>query len=259
MDKRGLAIVDVGPLFHISFSLSLSWANPFIFKVLALPRLKCDGISESREPPNKSGLLILWMAKAFVDFHCSVSFLIYPFFPLNQADLEQSRSGWHANVTGRIAASKGVKIVRQRDVLTGVALWRTAKMHPRGRKREEGDGGYWLARFAACPADFHFMGRESQSPLGVYNPPPLPTLPLPIPHHFIGLSGCVAAVRGLQWSIHVGILSQLDCCTTMDIPICYWIPPTYFPLIRILPPCLTCCCPMVSCGDASMRLCPPWH
>lgn len=188
MDKRGLAIVDVGPLFHISFSLSLSWANPFIFKVLALPRLKCDGISESREPPNKSGLLILRMAKAFVDFHCSVSFLIYPFFPLNQADLEQSRSGWHANVTGRMAASKGVKIVRQRDMLTGVALWRTAKTHPRGRTSEEGDGGYWLARFAACPADFHFMGRESQSPLGVYNPPPLPTLPLPIPHHILLVS-----------------------------------------------------------------------
>lgn len=78
MDKRALAIVDVGPLFHVSFSLSLSWANPFIFKVLALPRLKCDGISESRKPPDKSSLFIPRMAKAFVDFHFSVPFLIYP-------------------------------------------------------------------------------------------------------------------------------------------------------------------------------------
>lgn len=78
MDKRTLAIVDVGPVFRISFSLSLSWANPFIFKVLALTRLKCDGISESREPPDKSSLFIPRMAKAFVEF-CSVSFLIYPF------------------------------------------------------------------------------------------------------------------------------------------------------------------------------------
>lgn len=158
-----------------------------------------------------------------------------------------------------MAASKGVEIVQQRDTLAGVALCRTAETHPQGPKREEGDGGYWLARFAVCPADFHFMARESQSPLGVHNPPPPPCLPLPIPHHFIGLSGSAAAVLALQWSIHVGILSQSDCCTSMDIPICYWIPPTYFPLIRILPPSLTCCCPMVSCGAASKRLCPPWH
>lgn len=75
-----------------------------------------------------------------------------------------------------MAASKGVEIVQQRDALAGVALWRTAETHPQGPKREEGDGGYWLARFAVCPADFHFMARESQSPLGVHNPPP-PTLP----------------------------------------------------------------------------------
>lgn len=84
LDKRTLAIVDVGPVFHISFSLPLSWANPFILKVLALPRLKCDGISESREPPDKSGFFIPWMAKAFVGFHCSVSYLSFFFFFLTK-------------------------------------------------------------------------------------------------------------------------------------------------------------------------------
>lgn len=73
MDKRTLAIVDMGPVFHVSFSLSLSWASPFIFKVPALPRLKCDGVSER-------GLFIPRMAKAFVGLHQSVSFLIFPFF-----------------------------------------------------------------------------------------------------------------------------------------------------------------------------------
>lgn len=30
----------------------------------------------------------------------------------------------------------------------------------------------------------------------IIRPPPSPSLPLPVPHHFIGLSGCVAAVLG---------------------------------------------------------------
>lgn len=77
LDKGTLAIVDMRPLFHVSFSLPLSWANPFILKVLALPRLKCDGISESRKPPDKSGLFIPRMAKALVGFHCSVSYLSF--------------------------------------------------------------------------------------------------------------------------------------------------------------------------------------
>ena len=36
-----------------------------------------------------------------------------------------------------------------------------------------------------CPADFHFMACESQSPLGVYNPPPplLPPLTHPLAAH----------------------------------------------------------------------------
>ena len=58
-------------------------------------------------------------------------------------------------------------------------------------------------------------------------------------------------------TIHPGILSQPDCRTSTDIPICYWIPPTRFPFIRIPPPSLTCCCPRVSCGEASKRQCPP--
>lgn len=71
------------------------------------------------------------------------------------------------------------------------------------------------------------MARESQSPLGVYNPPPpSPTLPPARTTSFYWSLGCVP---GLQWSIHVGILPQPDCCTTTDIPICYRIPPTYFP------------------------------
>lgn len=116
----------------------------------------------------------------------------------------------------------GVKIVRQQDVLAGVALWHTAETHPRGWKTEEKDGGYWLARFAVCPADFHFMARESQNPLGVYNLLSLPYHPHPTPSdppsccpNLIILLVSLDAVPGLQRSIHVGILSQPDCCYTV--------------------------------------------
>lgn len=107
MDKRALAIVDVRPVFHISFSRSLSWANPFIFGVLASPRLKCDGISESREPRDKSRLFYSPDGKGLRRFplFCLLPYLSFIFF--NQAGLEQSRSGRHANVTGENRGIQG--------------------------------------------------------------------------------------------------------------------------------------------------------
>lgn len=201
------------------------------------------------------------MAKAFADLHHSVFLSIPLFFPpflTKQISNKAAAAGMQMERGGTVV-SKGVKIVRQRDALAGVALWRTAKTHPRGRKREEGDRGYWLTRFAACPADFHFMARELQSPLGVYNPcthpPGLPSLCL---YHIILL---VFLDMWLLSAVHNdpsmwGFFPQPDCCTTVSIPICYWMLPF---LIRIQLPSLTCCCPMVSCRDASKRPCPPWH
>lgn len=82
LDKRSLAIVDVGPVFRFPFSPPLSWADPFMLKVLALPRLKCNGISES---PDKSNLFIPRMAQAFVvstvpSFSLSVLFFFFFIF-----------------------------------------------------------------------------------------------------------------------------------------------------------------------------------
>lgn len=83
--------------------------------------------------------------------------------------------------------------------------------------------GYWLARFALCPADFHFMARELQSPLGVYNPPTPPTA---VAHHVIALAGLSFTM------ILVGILSCTSQFTTAS-----------HPPIRTLPPLPTHCCP----------------
>lgn len=146
LDKRTLAIVDVGPVCRISFSPPLSWANPFMLKVLALPRLKCDGISES---PDKSGLFIPWMGAGLRSFHCSVFFLIYPFYLFIYFFLTKQISNKAAvadmqMLQGGIAASKGVETVQQRDGLAGVA----AETHPQGRK--EGGRGWWMLAGQIC-------------------------------------------------------------------------------------------------------------
>lgn len=127
-----------------------------------------------------------WQRPALISTVLSLSLSISLFFFfLTKQILNKATAADMQMQRGRIAASKGVKIVRQRDVLARVALWRTAETHPQGRKREEGDGGYWLARFAVCPADFYFMARESQSPLGVYNPLPPPSPLSHCPYHII--------------------------------------------------------------------------
>lgn len=257
MDKRTLSIVDMGPVFHISFSLSLSGANPFIFKVLGLPRLKCDGISEGRDPPDKSGLFIPRMAKAFLDFYCS---RLFPYLCFFLASRSRTKPQWLTRKCNR-----------------------GEKPHP-GELRSSDNGTCSLGLHCDVQLKHILRVERGRKGMVVIGWPDLqcvlltsilwpvnrrtlwesiirsPYSPFHCPYHIILLvSGCVADVSGLQWSIHVGILPQPDCCNTTDIPICYWIPPTYFPAIRIPPPSLTCCCPMVSCGDASIQLCPPWH
>lgn len=86
---------------------------------------------------------------------------------------------------GRQGASRGVGIVQPRDALAGVV----AETRPLCEGREDVPAGNWLARFAACPADFHFMACEWRRLLGVYNPPQVPpSLPLLDPIMFL-LSG----------------------------------------------------------------------
>lgn len=111
---------------------------------------------------------------------------------------------------GRQGASRGVRIVQQRDTLARVV----AETRPHCECREAVHAGYWLARFAACPADFHFMACESQSPLGVYNPPPQP--PTAVPHHVTALSGS---------ELHNDPCR--DPLLHQYIPIYHWIPTTY--------------------------------
>lgn len=125
------------------------------------------------------------------------------------------------------------------------------KIHPQGRKRHQREDGYWLARFAVCPADYHFMAHESLSPLGVYNPPP-PRPPSYCPDHIILLvSVDVCSLSpGLSWSVHVGILPKPNCAITADIPICCSIPPAHFHQKNPGDALMTCCCPTVSCRDA---------
>lgn len=140
---------------------------------------------------------------------------------------------------GRQGASRGVRIVQQRDTLARVV----AETRPHCECREAVHAGYWPARFAACPADFHFMACESQSPLGVYNPPPPPCPSLPLLYHIMLLLSLDLSFT----MIHVGIL----CCTSTSQFTTGSPPPMRTPR----PP--TCHCPLVSRGDASKRQCPP--